>query len=465
MDNEKNNQRDTQDNLYGDNFVKEEVVNQKNTKQKNVSQKKTRFEDFSSDKSFDSVYREESFGDGVYLDYSATTPCDPSVVDVMSQSYKIFANPHSITHMYGWNATDLVESSRAKFASIIGAESKEIVFTSGATEANNLALKGVISNRRRNGLENPHIITTNIEHKATLETCHTLEKQGVEVTYLEVEKKTGLLDIEKLKKSIKSNTVIISISWVNSEIGVIQPIEEIGNICEEKNIYFHIDAAQALGRIDVDVKKCKATMVSFSAHKFYGPKGIGALYIKKRTRVDSIIDGGKQERGVRSGTISPQLCLGLAKAAEFSTKDLESENIRMKEMQDYLLSNLNNSISDIFINGDMNSRIPHNVNISFACVEGESLMMKMEKYAMSSASACSSQTLQPSYVLSAIGVDEDLIHTSLRMVMGRYTTMEDMKNFTNDLIESVNFLRNISPLWDMKKKGIDLKTVEWHDHH
>ncbi|QEK38830.1 aminotransferase class V-fold PLP-dependent enzyme [Candidatus Cytomitobacter primus] len=400
----------------------------------------------------------------VYLDYSATTPCDPKVVDAICESYQCFGNPHSITHQYGWDATDLVETSRKKIASIIKSDSKELIFTSGATESNNISIQGVVKSRQENGVSDMHIITTNIEHKATLETCHELEQNGIKVTYLSVEA-NGLLDLQKFHDAIQKNTVLASIGWVNSELGTIQPIKAIGEICKEKGILLHVDAAQALGRIKIDLSDIHVNLMSFSAHKFYGPKGIGALYIKRKTKVSPIVFGGRQEKGIRSGTVPVQLCVGMAKAAEIVEESREDEYVRMQRLQKKTLDRITSSLEDIYVNGDLDQRVPHNMNISFAYIEGEALMMKLKNYAMSSASACSSTTLQPSYVLDAIGIDENLIHTSLRIVMGRYTTEEDMDNFTNDIIKAVNDLRDMSPLWDMKKSGVDLKKVKWHTHH
>ncbi len=404
------------------------------------------------------------FTNGIYLDYSATTPCDAEVVDAMCESYKCFGNPHSITHQYGWDATDLVEKSRKAIANVINCESKELVFTSGATESNNISIQGIVKSRIENGFANPHVITTTIEHKATLEACHALEKSGVKVTYLKVQN-NGLIDLQQFHDAITENTVLASIGWVNSELGTIQQIKAIGEICKDKGVVFHVDAAQALGRIKIDLKDLDVHLMSFSAHKVYGPKGVGALYVKRKTRISPIVFGGKQEKGIRSGTVPVQLCVGMAKAVEIAEEIRESELKRMQELQTKTLNKLQNSLEDIYINGDLNERIPHNMNISFAYIEGEALMMKLKNYAMSSASACSSTTLEPSYVLDSIGVGEDLIHTSLRIVMGKYTSEEDMENFANDVINAVNELRDMSPLWDMKKSGQDLKKVKWNAHH
>ncbi|QEK38296.1 aminotransferase class V-fold PLP-dependent enzyme [Candidatus Cytomitobacter indipagum] len=402
----------------------------------------------------------------IYLDYSATTPCRPEVAKVIYDSYlKCIGNPHSITHQYGWQATDSVESSRKIIGKVINCESKELIFTSGATESNNISIQGIVKSRIENGMDKVHIITTNIEHKATLETFHELDKQdNVETTYIEIEK-NGIIDLQKLHDAIKENTILISVGWVNSELGTIQPIKAIGEMCKAKNVFFHVDAAQAVGRIKIDLQEIYVNLMSFSAHKFYGPKGIGALYIKKKTRVSPIVFGGRQEKGIRSGTVPVQLCVGMAKAAELAELERESEWNRMKNLQEKTLNKIMSSLEDIYLNGDSEQRIPHNMNLSFAHIEGEAIMMKLKNYAMSSASACSSTTLQPSYVLEAIGVDEGLIHTSLRIVMGIYTTEEDMDNFANDAIRTVNELREMSPLWEMKKSGVDLKKVKWHSHH
>lgn len=404
--------------------------------------------------------------DQIYLDYSATTPCRPEVAKIMYESYlKCIGNPHSITHQYGWQATDLVENSRKTIANTLNCESKELIFTSGATESNNIAIQGIVKSRLENQMDNVHIITTNIEHKATLETFHALDQQNnVEVTYIAVEK-NGLIDLQKLHDAIKDNTILISVGWVNSELGTIQPIKAIGELCKAKGIFFHVDAAQAFGRVKIDLQNINVNLMSLSAHKFYGPKGIGALYIKKKTRLSPIIFGGRQEKGVRSGTVPVQLCVGMAKAAELANNERESEWERMKKLQEKTIKTLMSNLEDIYLNGDPEQRIPHNMNLSFAYVEGEAIMMKLQNYAMSSASACSSTTLQPSYVLEAIGIDENLIHTSLRIVMGIYTTEEDMDNFAKDTVKAINALRTMSPLWEMKKSGIDLKQVKWHTHH
>ncbi|USO00940.1 MAG: aminotransferase class V-fold PLP-dependent enzyme [Alphaproteobacteria bacterium] len=401
----------------------------------------------------------------MYLDYSATTPCDPDVVKEMFDSYKVFGNPHSITHAYGWDATALVEESRTKFANVINCSPREVIFTSGATESNNIAIQGVIRSRLDNGVapKDIHIITTKIEHKATLETCLAMESMGIRVQYVPVQN-NGIVDLKALEKAFTDKTLLVSIGWVNSELGVVQPIKAIGEMCEAKGVLLHVDAAQALGRIKIDLSDINVDLMSFSAHKFYGPKGIGALYVKKRTKISPIVFGGKQEKGLRSGTIPLQLCVGLAKAAELAENLRSDEYERMTKMQKYIVDNLTKELADIYINGDLKDRIPHNLNISFGYVEGEALMMKLKGYALSSASACSSTTLQPSYVLEAIGVDEDLIHTSLRIVLGRYTTYENVYNFVDDVIKAVNELREMSPLWDMKKSGVDLKQVKWHTH-
>ncbi len=398
----------------------------------------------------------------VYLDYGATTPCDERVLQTMIPYFTTkFGNPHSKSHVYGWTAEDAIENARSQIAKSIGAETKEIIFTSGATESNNIAIKGALKYHASQGKN--HIITTKIEHKCVLQSCLDSKKEyGASITFLDVQN-NGLIDIELLKQSIQPNTLMVSILWVNNEIGVIQNIEKIGEICRQNKIYLHVDAAQALGRIFIDVNKCNIDIMSMSGHKIYGPKGIGALYVRKKPRVylSAITSGGMQERGLRSGTLPTPLCVGMGKAAELATKLMKDETEQMQQFSQYMLETLKQFLPSIYVNGDLQYRIPHNLNISFAGVEGESLMMKMNEIAISSGSACTSGLLEGSYVLKALGVQEELAHTSLRIVFGRFTTMSDVKYATNRIIESVNHLRKMSPIWKMMEDGIDLNSIDW----
>ena len=399
----------------------------------------------------------------IYLDYQATTPMDPRVLEAMMPyfTYK-FGNPHSRSHSYGWEAEEGVEKARGQVAKLIGADEKEVIFTSGATESNNLAIRGVAEfyKDRKN-----HIVTTVTEHKCVLDTCRHLEQSGFEVTYLPVQK-NGLIDLEVLRNAITDKTVVVSIMAVNNEIGVIQPLEEIGRICREKKTFFHTDAAQAAGKIPLDVEKMNIDLMSISGHKIYGPKGIGALYVRRKPRVRLVplIVGGGQERGFRSGTLPTPLCVGLGEAAEICSKEMESEARRLKKLQDRMLKGLNDKLTDIIVNGDLEHRIPGNLNISFAYVEGESLMMGIKGLSVSSGSACTSASLEPSYVLRALGVEEEMAHTSLRIGLGRFTTEQEVDTAVDELVRHVNKLRAMSPLWEMAQEGIDLKSIKWAEH-
>jgi cysteine desulfurase len=399
----------------------------------------------------------------IYLDYQATTPMDPRVLEAMLPyfTYK-FGNPHSRSHSYGWEAEEGVEKARGQVAKLIGADEKEVIFTSGATESNNLAIRGVAEfyKDRKN-----HIVTTVTEHKCVLDTCRHLEQSGFEVTYLPVQK-NGLIDLEVLRNAITDKTVVVSVMAVNNEIGVIQPLEEIGKICREKKTFFHTDAAQAAGKIPLDVEKMNIDLMSISGHKIYGPKGIGALYVRRRPRVRLVplIVGGGQERGFRSGTLPTPLCVGLGEAAEICMKEMDGEAKRLKKLQERLLKGLNDKLTDIVVNGDLERRIPGNLNISFAYVEGESLMMGIKGLSVSSGSACTSASLEPSYVLRALGVEEDMAHTSLRIGVGRFTTEQEVDTAVDELVRHVNKLRAMSPLWEMAQEGIDIKSVEWAAH-
>ncbi|MCP5322913.1 MAG: IscS subfamily cysteine desulfurase [Candidatus Paracaedibacteraceae bacterium] len=400
----------------------------------------------------------------IYLDYQATTPCDPRVVDA-SVSYltEHFGNPHSRNHIYGWEAEMAVESARAKVAEIIKANPSEIIFTSGATESNNLAIKGAANFYKSKGKN--HIITCVTEHKCVLDACRHLEKDGFEVTYLGVQK-DGLINLDELKAAIKENTLLVSVMAVNNEIGVIQPLAEIGAICRERGVFFHTDAAQAVGKISLDVEAMNIDMLSISGHKIYAPKGVGALYVRKRPRVRLMaqINGGGQERGMRSGTLSPFLCVALGKACEISMQEMEFENARITKLRDYFWNKLQDALPEIYINGHETKRIPGNLNISFAYVEGEGLMMGIKNLCLSSGSACTSASLEPSYVLYALGVEEEMAHTSLRIGIGRFTTEEELDVAANSIISSVNRLREMSPLYEMVRSGIDLKSIKWTEH-
>ena len=399
----------------------------------------------------------------IYLDYQATTPMDPRVLEAMMPYFTDkFGNPHSRSHSYGWEAEEGVEKARGQLAKLIGADEKEVIFTSGATESNNLAIRGVAEfyKDRKN-----HIVTTVTEHKCVLDTCRHLEQNGFEVTYLPVQK-NGLIDLEELRAAITDKTVVVSIMAVNNEIGVIQPLAEIGKICREKKVFFHTDAAQAAGKIPLDVEAMNIDLMSISGHKIYGPKGIGALYVRRKPRVRLVplIVGGGQERGFRSGTLPTPLCVGLGEAAEICMKEMDGEAKRLKKLQDRMLKGLQAKLPDIYLNGDLEQRIPGNLNISFAYVEGESLMMGIKGLSVSSGSACTSASLEPSYVLRALGVEEEMAHTSLRIGLGRFTTEQEVDTAVADLVRHVTKLREMSPLWEMAQEGIDIKSIEWAAH-
>jgi cysteine desulfurase len=399
----------------------------------------------------------------IYLDYQATTPMDPRVLEAMMPyfTYK-FGNPHSRSHSYGWEAEEGVEKARGQVAKLIGADEKEVIFTSGATESNNLAIRGVAEfyKDRKN-----HIVTTVTEHKCVLDTCRHLEQQGFEVTYLPVQK-NGLIDLDVLRAAVTDKTVVVSIMAVNNEIGVIQPLAEIGKICREKKAFFHTDAAQAAGKIPLDVEAMNIDLMSISGHKIYGPKGIGALYVRRKPRVRLVplIVGGGQERGFRSGTLPTPLCVGLGEAAEIAMKEMDAESKRLAKLQARMLKGLNAKLTDIHVNGDLEHRIPGNLNIGFAYVEGESLMMGIKGLSVSSGSACTSASLEPSYVLRALGVEEDMAHTSLRIGLGRFTTEQEVDTAVDELVRHVKKLREMSPLWEMAQEGVDIKSIEWAAH-
>ena len=401
----------------------------------------------------------------IYLDYQATTPTDPRVVDAMLPWFNTqFGNPHSRNHAYGWEAEEATDIAREHLAKLINADAKDVIFTSGATESNNLALKGVLGFYKE---KKNHLITCVTEHKCILDSARHLEEQGVEVTYLPV-KPDGLIDLEQLKAAITDKTALVSIMAVNNEIGVIQPLADIGTICRERGVFFHTDAAQAAGKIPLDVEAMKIDLLSISGHKIYGPKGIGALNDRRRNprvRLVALIHGGGQERGMRSGTLATPLCVGLGEACRLAGLEMANEAERLKGLQQRFLNKLNAGLTDIYINGSVTARIPGNLNISFAFVEGESLMMGIKELAVSSGSACTSASLEPSYVLRALGVEEELAHTSLRIGFGRFTTEEDLNIAAEKITHEVNRLRAMSPLWEMvKEEGIDLRTIQWAAH-
>lgn len=399
----------------------------------------------------------------VYLDYQATTPCDPRVVEKMLPYFsEKFGNPHSRNHSFGWEAEEAVEKARTQIAHLINADPKEIIFTSGATESNNLALRGVAGFY---GHKKNHIITSVIEHKCILDTCRHLQEQGFKITYLPVSN-NGLVNHEDVKNAIKDATCLVSIMAVNNEIGVIQPISEIGKICREYGVFFHTDAAQAIGKMHVDVKAMEIDLMSISSHKIYGPKGIGVLYVsrKPRVRLNAMITGGGQERGMRSGTLAPMLCVGFGEACVLAQQNMSKEIEQLKALTARFYEGITSQLDDVYLNGDNGKRIPGNLNFSFAYVEGEGLMMSMKDLCVSSGSACTSASLEPSYVLRAIGVGEDLAHTSIRFGLGRFTTQEEVDYAIKRVVESVRKLRAMSPLYDMAKAGIDIKSIQWAAH-
>ena len=400
----------------------------------------------------------------IYLDYQATTPLDPRVLDAMMPFLgDKFGNPHSRSHSFGWEAEEAVETARAQVASLIGANPKEIVFTSGATESNNLALQGVARFYRD---RRDHIVTVTTEHKCVLDTCRHLEQDdGISVTYLPVAE-NGLVDLDELAAAITERTVLVSVMAVNNEIGVIQPLAEIGRLCREKGAFFHTDAAQGAGKIPLDVQDMNIDLMSISGHKIYGPKGIGVLYVRRkpRVRLRPLINGGGQERGMRSGTLAPMLCVGLGEAANIAEREMAAEAERIRYLSDRFYEGIADTLPDIFLNGDREQRFPGNINLSFAYVEGESLMMGMPDLAVSSGSACTSASLEPSYVLRALGVEDELAHTSIRFGIGRFTSEAEIDYAVTTVINRVKKLRDMSPLWEMAQQGIDLKTIEWSDH-
>jgi cysteine desulfurase len=398
----------------------------------------------------------------IYLDNSATTPVDPRVAKrMMTFLTEEYGNPASRSHAYGWTAEEAVEEARENVAKLIGADAKEIVWTSGATESDNLAIKGAAQFYKSKG---KHIITMSIEHKAVIDTCRDLERQGFEVTYLDPEP-NGLVDMEKFKAAIRPDTILVSIMFVNNEIGVIQPIAEIGEICRAKGIIFHVDAAQATGKVAIDLATLKVDLMSLCAHKTYGPKGIGALYVRRkpRVRLEAQMHGGGHERGFRSGTLAPHQIVGMGEAFRLAREEMGTENERVRMLRDRLLAGLS-EMEEVYVNGDLEHRVPHNLNMSFNFVEGESLIMAIKDIAVSSGSACTSASLEPSYVLRALGRSDELAHSSIRFTLGRFTTEGEI-DFAVKLIKAkIGKLRDLSPLWEMYKDGVDLNTVQWAAH-
>jgi len=398
----------------------------------------------------------------IYMDYGATTPVDPRVVDAMIPWLREhFGNPASRSHAWGWEAEAAVEKAREQVAQLIGADPREIVWTSGATESNNLALKGAAHFYKSKG---KHLITVKTEHKAVLDTCRELERQGFEVTYLDVQE-DGLVDLERFKAALRPDTILVSVMFVNNEIGVIQDIPAIGAICRERGIIFHVDAAQATGKVDIDLAQLPVDLMSLASHKTYGPKGIGALYVRRkpRVRLEAQMHGGGHERGMRSGTLPTHQIVGMGEAFRIAREEMGTERERIRMLQQRLLNGLQD-IEQVFINGHLERRVPHNVNASFNFVEGESLIMGIKGIAVSSGSACTSASLEPSYVLRALGRSDELAHSSLRMTIGRFTTEEEIDYAVSTLKDRVAKLRELSPLWEMYKDGVDLSTIQWTAH-
>ncbi|MDE4015876.1 IscS subfamily cysteine desulfurase, partial [Glaesserella parasuis] len=403
----------------------------------------------------------------IYLDYAATTPVDERVAKKMMEYMTkdgVFGNPASRSHKFGWEAEEAVDVARNQIADLIGADAREIVFTSGATESDNLAIKGAAHFYQTKG---KHIITVKTEHKAVLDTCRQLEREGFEVTYLEPET-TGLVDIAKFEAAIRPDTILVSVMHVNNEIGVIQPIEEIGKICRAKKIIFHVDATQSVGKIPVDVQALNVDLMSFSSHKLYGPKGIGGLYVcrKPRVRLEAIIHGGGHERGMRSGTLPVHQIVGMGEAYRIAKEEMVTEMPRIKALRDRLFNGFKD-MDEVYVNGTMEAgkRVDSNLNISFNFVEGESMMMSLKDIAVSSGSACTSASLEPSYVLRALGLNDELAHSSIRFSIGRWTTEEEIDHTIEIVKKAVTKLRELSPLWDMFKEGIDLNSIEWSHHY
>ena len=398
----------------------------------------------------------------IYLDYSATNPCDERVVEAMIPWLREhYGNPASRSHAWGWEAEEAVEKARADVAALIGADPREIVWTSGATESNNLAIKGAAHFYKTKGR---HLITVKTEHKAVLDTMRELERQGFEVTYLDVQE-DGLVDLNLFKDAIRPDTILASVMHVNNEIGVIQDITAIGNMCREKGIIFHVDAAQSTGKVEIDLEKLPVDLMSLASHKTYGPKGIGALYVRRkpRVRLEAQMHGGGHERGMRSGTLPTHQCVGMGEAFRIAKLEMAQDIAKARHLQQRLLNGLKD-IEQVFVNGHLTQRVPHNLNISFNYVEGESLIMGIKGLAVSSGSACTSASLEPSYVLRALGRSDELAHSSLRMTVGRYSTEEEIDYAITTIRANVGKLRDLSPLWEMYKDGVDLSTIQWAAH-
>lgn len=401
----------------------------------------------------------------VYLDYAATTPVDPRVAEKMAACMTIdgvFGNPASTSHKYGWDAKALVEQAREDVAALVNCEPAEIIWTSGATESNNLAIKGVAHFYAKKG---KHIITSKTEHKAVLDTCRQLEREGFEVTYLEPES-NGLINLEKLEAAIRDDTTVISIMHVNNEIGVIQDISAIGEIARNKKIFLHVDAAQSAGKLSIDLQELKVDLMSFSAHKIYGPKGIGALFVRKkpRIRLEAIIHGGGHERGMRSGTLATHQIVGMGEAFKIAGEEMAADHQKLSKLKELLWNKLS-GLEEIYLNGDLENSVPNIINLSFNFIEGESLLLALKNVAVSTGSACTSASLEPSYVLRALGRNDELAHSSIRFSFGRFTKESEVEYVAETIIEKVGKLRGLSPLWEMYKDGVDLNAVEWADHH
>jgi len=398
----------------------------------------------------------------IYLDYSATTPVDPRVVDKMVPFlHDRFGNPASRSHAYGWDAEKAVEDAREQVAALVNCDPREIVWTSGATESINLALKGAAHFYQERGR---HLVTVKTEHKATLDTMRELERQGFEVTYLDVQE-NGLIEFEALRGALRPDTILVSVMYVNNEIGVIQDIPAIGDLCRERGIIFHVDSAQATGKLAIDLSSLKVDLMSFSAHKTYGPKGVGALFVRRkpRVRIEAQIHGGGHERGFRSGTLPTHQIVGMGEAFRIAREEMATENERIRMLRDKLLRGLT-AMEEVFVNGDLDHRVPHNLNMSFNYVEGESMVMAVKDIAVSSGSACTSASLEPSYVLRALGRSDELAHSSIRFSIGRFTTEEEIDFAVDLLCRKVGKLREMSPLWEMVKEGVDLNSVQWAAH-
>ncbi|MCA8214762.1 IscS subfamily cysteine desulfurase [Burkholderia cepacia] len=398
----------------------------------------------------------------IYMDYSATTPVDPRVVDKMVPFlHEQFGNPASRSHSYGWDAEQAVEEARAHVAALLGADPREIVWTSGATEGNNLAIKGAAHFYQGKGR---HLVTVKTEHKAVLDTCRELERQGFDVTYLDV-REDGLLDLDTVRQALRADTILVSVMLANNETGVIQPVTEIGALCRARGIVFHCDAVQAAGKIPIDVNALNVDLLTVTAHKVYGPKGIGALYVRRkpRVRIEAQMHGGGHERGMRSGTLPTHQIVGMGEAFRFAKEEMAEESRRVGALRDRLLAGLS-TLDEVYVNGDLARRIPHNLNVSFNFVEGESLIMGIKGVAVSSGSACTSASLEPSYVLRALGRSDELAHSSIRFTLGRFTTEAEVDSVIAQVRDTVGKLRALSPLWDMHLEGVDLNTIEWAAH-